>query len=63
MSRVCIASKQFVVVRDIARRISLKSICNETEKLEELGDPTLSEDTDLGPHCKHSSFRGSRFSV
>ena len=42
----CIASKRFVVVRDIANEFTEKFV-QKTEKLK-VGDP-LSEDTDLGP--------------
>ena len=50
----CIASKRFVVVKDIANEFTEKFV-QKTEKLK-VGDP-LSEDTDLGPVVNASGLK------
>ncbi len=50
----CIASKRFVVVKDIANEF-IEKFVQKTEKLT-VGDP-LSEDTDLGPIVNASGFK------
>jgi acyl-CoA reductase-like NAD-dependent aldehyde dehydrogenase len=50
----CIATKRFVVVKDIANEFSEKFV-QKTEKLK-VGDP-LSEDTDLGPIVNDSGLK------
>jgi succinate-semialdehyde dehydrogenase/glutarate-semialdehyde dehydrogenase/succinyl-CoA reductase len=58
----CIASKRFIIVKDIANEFSEKFV-QKTEKLK-VGDP-MSEDTDLGPIVNASGldyrFPGKRF--
>jgi acyl-CoA reductase-like NAD-dependent aldehyde dehydrogenase len=50
----CIASKRFIVIKDIANEFTEKFV-QKTEKLK-VGDP-LSEDTDLGPIVNASGLR------
>jgi acyl-CoA reductase-like NAD-dependent aldehyde dehydrogenase len=50
----CIATKRFVVVKDVANEFSEKFV-QKTEKLK-VGDP-LSEDTDLGPIVNDSGLK------
>ncbi len=51
----CIASKRFIVVKDIADQF-IESFIQKTEKLR-VGDP-LSEDTDIGPLVDSKSIEG-----